>query len=118
VENLLSLIGFEFTNSLYIKHPNPVKNIQINCPSVIGNEIAIEKSLAKYTGQIIVGESMVLVYCLLNPNELSKITDSISYMLLNWEILSIEYLLFFSKRLLGIQIDSILALISNVLNNH
>jgi hypothetical protein len=54
-------------NIFFVKHSNPLKNSfnNVSFASESGDNFALEKSLNNFKQKIIVGESMVAVYCLL-----------------------------------------------------
>ncbi len=70
----VSSVHFSSIGSIFITHPNKSKSTNFFNNCIKGNSIALEKSLFDYRGEIIVGESMVLIFLLNCIGDLSNLT--------------------------------------------
>jgi hypothetical protein len=63
-ESLINDNSHRYNNALLIKHSNPNKSNIDNFDGdvILGSELALEATLANYSGKIFVGESMIAVY--------------------------------------------------------
>jgi hypothetical protein len=80
LDRVQSKIGLSEIGSILVLHSNINKRVIKNFSScsVSGSEIAIEKSLESFTGELVVGESMVAVYALLQPNRRYRVVAYLS----------------------------------------
>lgn len=56
---------------LFVRHSNKNKNLNLHChfSQLKGSDISIEKTLDSFVGEVLVGESMVLIYALHSGNK-------------------------------------------------
>jgi hypothetical protein len=73
---VINEIGIDEKYSILVRHSNWGKrelNL-LSCAAVNGNEVALEQSVQKFTGDIIVGESMVAVFALMQEKPQYRMT--------------------------------------------
>lgn len=76
IARVASELRLNEVGTLLVRHSNVNKQVLPRCQGneVAGADVALEKSLQGYSGEIIVGESMVAVFALLNRNASYKLT--------------------------------------------
>lgn len=75
LEKIFPSIADKYNTLILIRHSNKFKqSIQaFNCDIVYGVDIALEKSIKNYEGNIYIGASMVTIYLLLQDNPKYKL---------------------------------------------
>ncbi|MDR6671378.1 hypothetical protein [Rhizobium sp. 1399] len=67
IQRVLDRLPLSGKRSLFVAHSNVNKRVisSVDCESIMGANIALEKSLSTFTGRLIVGESMIAVFALM-----------------------------------------------------